>query len=326
MFFRTKIISVLMTICIVSMFTACRPVKDQISSSPEISSTQEKLWATTVTQTPALSENFQSTVVHTTTLTRTPSRTPNPPTLTRTPSWTPLPTLLPDQALEMVNTMRLTNGGCQIPCLWGITPGKSMWLETKAFLETFAYEIGAYHDPDRDVGERFYYSHFRLYDSAPTLDNILVLRMTIDTETGLINQITSSQEYELGMMIEQLGLPEHVLFTSTGIPETGPAAYGFELFYPNIGVSLGINGAVHRLTRDEGIDEITLCLETLQEDARGVRVWLPEKTRYFEKHYERLVQDHHCMPLSESTDMTILDFIEFLSGKSGMCQKFPLVW
>ncbi len=78
-------------------------------------------------------------------LTALPSFTPSP-SLTSTllptstpmpPTWTPLPTLPPDEANAMVLKLLKDNGGCKLPCWWGITPGKTMWHEAQQFLDSF---------------------------------------------------------------------------------------------------------------------------------------------------------------------------------------------
>lgn len=55
------------------------------------------------------------------TYTPCPTRTPTP---TRTP---PPPTLTSDERHAYVEEMLATNGGCELPCWWGVTPGQSDW-------------------------------------------------------------------------------------------------------------------------------------------------------------------------------------------------------
>ncbi len=67
-----------------------------------------------------------------------PTSTPTPspvsathtPCPTRTPTPTcapPPPTLTPDERHAYVEEMLATNGGCELPCWWGVTPEQSDW-------------------------------------------------------------------------------------------------------------------------------------------------------------------------------------------------------
>jgi hypothetical protein len=64
-------------------------------------------------------------------------------TLTPSPTYTPIPsatpTLIPtlsvkDAQIKLLGLLA-TNGGCRLPCLWGITPGKSNYQEAQNVLK-----------------------------------------------------------------------------------------------------------------------------------------------------------------------------------------------
>ena len=92
----------------------------------------------------------------TSTTTRTPTSTqtrlPRPtatsqPTKTATP--TKYPTLDSQGRLNFVLQELKTNGGCQLPCWWGITPGKTTWSE---MVDTFVKQgIGFYQEGQPDL-------------------------------------------------------------------------------------------------------------------------------------------------------------------------------
>jgi hypothetical protein len=65
-----------------------------------------------------------------TVLALTPSSTPSPSitpsnTPTNTPTDTPIPTLSLEEGHKLFLELIETNGGCELPCWWGITPGKT---------------------------------------------------------------------------------------------------------------------------------------------------------------------------------------------------------
>ncbi len=64
------------------------------------------------------------------------TETPIPPTQTITPTSTPtiIPTLSVDDARKRLLELLATNGDCRLPCLWGISPGKSSYQEARNIL------------------------------------------------------------------------------------------------------------------------------------------------------------------------------------------------
>lgn len=62
-------------------------------------------------------------------LTPAPADTPTPP-----PTPTSVPTLTTDDARARLLDLLANNGGCHLPCLWGITPGMSTYQEAQTIL------------------------------------------------------------------------------------------------------------------------------------------------------------------------------------------------
>ena len=67
-----------------------------------------------------------------------PTSTPIHPTPTVEPIWTLPPTLLPDEASLKIKELLENHRGCQLPCLWGISPGKTTWEDARDFLSPMA--------------------------------------------------------------------------------------------------------------------------------------------------------------------------------------------
>jgi hypothetical protein len=93
--------------------------------------------------TPIFSEDNQKT---------TPTFTPritvkakNTVTTTRiispTPSFTPMHTLEPAEAQKTLNFLIYQNGGCKLPCWWGITPGQTKYIEMINLYASLGSEI-----------------------------------------------------------------------------------------------------------------------------------------------------------------------------------------
>ena len=113
---------------------------------------------TKITQMPTGTYVPTSTIVHTVkpsvTLTPTKYRTASQttsPRPTKIPTLKPLPTLTTQEALLKVEDLFLHNGGCELPCWWGITPGETTWQSTQQFLASFAHYVSPF-DPSSDRG------------------------------------------------------------------------------------------------------------------------------------------------------------------------------
>ena len=104
--------------------------------------------ARTVTPMPRPASSIEPTEA---TASPAPSRTPLPsltPTVapSSTPAATPFPTLLPNELNERVLTLLQTNAGCQLPCWWGVSPGKTNWAETRQILGSLGLTAERYSD------------------------------------------------------------------------------------------------------------------------------------------------------------------------------------
>ncbi len=158
--------------------------------------------------------------------TKRPTRTPLPPTPTR------FPTLEPAAKLDFISRMLKSNGGCELPCWWGIAPGKTRWDE---MVDYFIKEgIDVSDDGQLDLGvpdERNYL--------APTLDinfqrsGDLVQSVNVRTEYYyLLAQDEFDnvwQAYTLEQVLSSYGVPRQVyLGLSTGAGDWTP---GMEAHY-----------------------------------------------------------------------------------------------
>ncbi|HSG43771.1 MAG TPA: hypothetical protein VLA72_11500 [Anaerolineales bacterium] len=75
--------------------------------------------------------------------TRTATQTPYP-TITLTPTiiWISLSTLPVQEAQAGVKELLETNGGCELPCWWGIAPNYIPWFEVVHFLPPMITRVG----------------------------------------------------------------------------------------------------------------------------------------------------------------------------------------
>lgn len=164
-----------------------------------------------------------STLTPSATRTVTNTRTPRP-TFTLTP--TLLPTLPLQDAAARIAELEATNGGCEYPCLWGITPGVTSFQQARRILEPLSEQV-----------DEAYYQEgiFQFYllgdqDIAYHLANI-----TIEPAGGIVENIWYQNDLLLSDVLQLFGPPEEVyyFFSNPWIAEPG---YWLLLDYSSIGV------------------------------------------------------------------------------------------
>ncbi len=95
--------------------------------------------------------------------TPTPSYSPVP-TYTATSTFVPttIPTPPGDISQDKLIYLDETNGGCALPCLWGIEPGKTRWIDADPFLRSFVGSLSR--EPrDPDYSGRIYRADYSNY-------------------------------------------------------------------------------------------------------------------------------------------------------------------
>jgi len=191
-----------------------------------------------------------STKAHTDTTTPIPSLTFTPtlaptfkPTITITPSWTPVPTLQLKEALEAADRIYQDNGGCELPCVWGVTPGKTTWEEVRdrfsplgtiskeeyhpgIITYTFRSAVPSDVDP-HEFG--FYLILFHTEDGENTIEEIKIGSQ----------DISPTFDPQLASILNTFGKPDQIwLKVTTGIIQNDTVRYAWYelvLFYPDQG-------------------------------------------------------------------------------------------
>jgi hypothetical protein len=195
------------------------------------------------------------------TATPRPTLPPSPtPTPTQTPTATPLPfpTLEPEEMQAFIAEMLATNGGCELPCWWGITPGETRWDDmVRSFNErSVRVEENGWLDLKYQIGRR---GDRPVYDSA--------LEVTFRREGDLVQGVTVRnnrhrgpspddftalwQRYALQPMLSRHGAPSQVhLNLTVGAPSAGGAGnfpdYRMWVTYEEQGIAIRYSGLVLR--------------------------------------------------------------------------------
>lgn len=180
-----------------------------------------------------------------------PSRTPTPlPTSTSTP--TPVPTLTIEEEDNLVRQLMETNGGCQLPCWWGIAFGTTV-ESVKQQLEIMGIGINGWDEEKLDVGNRGCTSLGYLLQGDPYYQvDIYVCAQEV---AGAVQSIEISahrpvdeiskqnfwadwQPYFLGSILEEHGQPDYVEIILSNPAEPVPPVYILRLSYPEQGLQI----------------------------------------------------------------------------------------
>lgn len=224
-------------LCLVLMFLllgeSCA-IKNNISATPSHIGTSELNSGVTPRRTPTITPIF---------------------TATQLLSSTAIPTLpVEDARLKLLNFLA-SNGNCYLPCLWGITPGKSTFQEAQSILEpltsisgftAFESSVGAI-DPNYAEGDLGIYTNIRF--RADPNNNIVG---SISFHAQALQEISQGnyeelfgdplydrllETYSLPRILTIYGPPADILIrTNSELPPQNWGPFEILLSYPERGI------------------------------------------------------------------------------------------
>jgi hypothetical protein len=221
-------------VILLSLALMCLTVGCQRAATPTATATVTRL-ATSTPSAPA---------THTPRSTRTPFPTPTAtpqPSRTLTPSmtWTPLPPVSESIVIELM----ADNGGCRLPCWWGITPGETTWSLARQSLERFSTVIqnnqwtffAYFWNPGTDDSNTAIF----------TVENDAILHIQLPAEVG-------RDSFRLPQLLAAYGPPEmaYVRKVNSGSPDY--RRYYLFLYYPT-------QRFLAKYTSDGLLSENTVC-------------------------------------------------------------------
>lgn len=235
------------------------------------------------TQTPSIMPTRTPRSTRTPTPTRPPrTPTPTPPTPTPLARLTPGTQLDHEERLQFFADLFATNGNCEFPCWWGITPGETTWDELRAFFNERGISIQT---------QRKARSLYALIDSSlfsadwgyggvafwgqDGIVQIIQVRGIISNPPTIHNIISSSPnqyltQFDLVSALSMYGIPSQIYVSGTGThSHSGMFGwYSLLLEYADSGISLSYGGnTIGNYTQymicpwDGGVESITLQLQ-----------------------------------------------------------------
>ncbi len=190
-----------------------------------------------------------------------PTQTETPTALlpTATPTSQPKPTINLDGADKGLELMT-TNGGCELPCWWGITPGETTWETASDFLDDFVVQIWENNPTtiveDGQVKELLVYSvDFIIQGELVAYGQPGAMYAKYSVYDGLVHTIQtpsfgSQDKYLLPNMLALLGNPDEALIEITDVPVAPEKIISLVVFFADSGVTAEYHAYVDNSTED----------------------------------------------------------------------------
>ena len=265
------------------------------------------------------------------------------PTAIPTSTLTAIPTLLEEQARDQLLDLLANNGGCRLPCLLGITPGKTTNLEARVILLPFStISISTYlsdNSPDSvwltyDEGDiRTFIKLSYLFASNGVISHIAFQAGEItelpDRRTPIYDSKIFGERlrpYMLPGILSEFGKPASVVIHTYGKQLTGSGGFEFVLLYPEQGM------LVHYVTQ----------METVGLNARGcpasaqveLELYPSGNTEAFAQSLSETIwaafvltepiDDSHWKPIDKVTSMSLEQFYETFRQPTDKCIETPM--
>ncbi|GEM_PF-945817 len=281
-----------------------------------------------------------------------------PPTFTTTATDTPTPlstlTAVPTLPIEDAHNRLLdllgTNGGCQLPCLWGIMPGKSTDWEARNILMPLSgvaefASFGPLHGilgggitPQYIEGELrlnsavdYFYGEdgivssisFRVQEEKVVTDangNWISKTPIYDSPTF----IKRVEYYSLSHLLSEQGMPTSVMIASSGPSKNriGSILTHIAVFYPERGILAQYTTLVNE---NEVGSSIISCPINAHIEMNLYSAGNPDSFYTLLEQTNWGITKNSYKPLQEATSMSVEEFYEIFRNPTDKCLETPII-
>lgn len=271
--------------------------------------------------------NIPTSASDTSTPTQSPTKTITPiPLPTHTPSptiaWTPLPSIPPNEFPEAWLNLLKSNMGCNLPCWWGIVPGKTTIAEAFQFLNQFPFSIGEVRTQSK------YYKGVSHKVSAFGLSVNLLGKLvgTVDLhstdeviDTIFIHLEGDHDNYQINQILTSFGRPSEIYISSqASSPESRLAPTILILDYREKGILVWYD----YLTFSAG-ENLQICFNS---EKTTLELWDPQFDVYRipTDEYLTMITDWPPKRLADVTSFDLDSFYDTFAGNAtGKCFETP---
>jgi hypothetical protein len=280
------------------------------------------------------------------TKTATPTLTPSPTSTPIPATPTDIPTLPAEDARQRLLTLLANNNGCRLPCLWGIIPGKSSYLDARSILlplrgiaATAYFDFTSY--PVDDISPLYVESDLRLntrvayvYGNDGVVSYIIFRALEEQlSKDEYGNQLTTPiygspefiqrvEYYSLSNLFSEQGIPASVMISRELTYENNRRSFLIDIviLYPNQGI-----WAQYTTWMDE--NEVGSRIRSCPVNARiEMELYPPGNPDSF---YVLLDKTNWgttkvgYKTLEEATSMSVQEFYEIFRNPTDQCIETP---
>ena len=250
-----------------------------------------------------------------------------------------IPTLSLDAAQSKFQSLLSNNGGCKLPCFWGISPGKSLFQETVAILEPLSSisEFTRFENNIGSIGPDYIDGKFKIHTNvdfltSPNTNTVSEIGFTARAfnriDDTLIDVFDFSDfnklfnYYMLPNILTEYGNPTTVMIsTMAKLPTSGASHGGFNilLLYPEQGML--VNYTMQMEVVDKNImgcpSNSHMELVLFPSNQTDIFLSLLEPSGW-----AQIIQNTY-KPLDEATSMSQEDFYRIFSQQTDECILTP---
>jgi hypothetical protein len=196
--------------------------------------------------------------------------------ITKTITPTNLPPL-PENGLEAIRLLYKDNGGCELPCWWGIKPGETT---IQQFKQRFSF-VENYFENENRFG-KLYEPFIKV---MPELDDKGEIKPLLITKGDVINGMIINSKWvqkdldpTLAALLTYLGKPDEIWINAFGIiADEKYGWYNIDLFYSQKGILIDMAG--YLLPKNN--NDYMLCPQRsdLLSDTPGLFLWNPNNNK-----------------------------------------------
>jgi len=155
---------------------------------------------------------------------RAPAFTPSP-----VPTWGPLPTVAKDKLSKTIHDYFIKNGGCNLPCWWGMEPGVTAWGSAVQRFDTLDAQPSSWVE-QTVLGNSALPEYYRGYEFTDNTTTISWLISGINEKISTITIATDNKEqFGFSPILKNMGPPDQIYLTTF---QYTPGYPDFEPFLP----------------------------------------------------------------------------------------------
>ena len=293
-----KFIHTFILILNITLLTACAA-----SRSPEI------------TPTVALKSTATGTV--------TPSATPTQRVIpTEQPIMvTPFPTQGSLSNSSFTRELLRTNGGCNLPCWWGMVPGYTRWEDAEVFLKSFTSSVEKSNEYSVQLinGESYIIIEYEIHiNTGISKEDVFAVYTKDNVVSGFtLGSPMTDVSFRLGQMLKRQGIPTKIFIKAKSHPFEGWAPFDIVLYYKEQHFYSIYNSHNHQAG-----DHITACFESAMNYIDVIEPWISYNDREL---IEQVRWDFEPTVLSveEALNMTPTEFYNTYKDADPLCISSP---